>query len=257
MKISVITISYNAASCIEETIKSVINQRYNNFEYIMVDGKSSDDTVEIIQKYNSHISKWISEPDKGIYNAMNKAVRMANGEYCIFMNAGDMFCNPLVLKQVSPFLDDNVDYLVGNEVAIKHGKIVDYVCAPKKITTNLFVKKSLSHQASFIRRDLLLQYPYDETLKMVSDWKFCIQTLLLEHASYKALNIDVCVFNHEGITFRQKEVGHNERRKVLQDLLPQEIINICDKKNIFIRIGKRLKREYHKNKFKFKNLLRL
>lgn len=254
MKISVITVSFNAASSIEKTIKSVLNQKYNNFEYIVVDGKSTDDTVQIIRKYQTYISKWVSEPDTGIYNAMNKAVRMANGEYCIFMNAGDMFVNQLVLKQVAIFLEDDIDYLVGNEVATKHGKIVDYTCAPERITTKLFVTKSLSHQASFIKRDLLLRYPYDETLKMVSDWKFCIQTLLLGHASYKALNIDVCVFNHEGITYKQKDLGQDERRKVLQDLLPQEINNISNRKNIFIKIVKRIEREYRKNKFRFKNL---
>ena len=103
MKVSVITVSFNAVSCIERTIKSVISQRYNDFEYIIVDGQSNDGTIEIIQKYHAYISKWISEPDRGIYNAMNKAVRICSGEYCIFMNAGDMFVNPLVLKQVSLF----------------------------------------------------------------------------------------------------------------------------------------------------------
>ena len=81
MKISVITISYNAASCIESTINSVIAQKYDDFEYIIVDGVSKDGTLDIIQKYDKSISHWVSEPDSGIYNAMNKAVRMATGEY--------------------------------------------------------------------------------------------------------------------------------------------------------------------------------
>lgn len=134
MKISVITISYNAASCIESTINSVIAQKYDDFEYIIVDGVSNDGTLDIIQKYDKSISHWISEPDSGIYNAMNKAVRMASGEYCIFMNAGDIFANPLVLKQVSFFLNDNFDYLCGNEISLKDGKVIDYVVAPKCIT---------------------------------------------------------------------------------------------------------------------------
>ncbi|WP_178270224.1 capsular polysaccharide synthesis protein [Phocaeicola coprocola] len=240
MKISVITISYNAASCIEDTIKSVINQTYKDFEYIIVDGNSNDGTVEIIQKYHPYISKWISEPDKGIYNAMNKAVRMANGEYCIFMNAGDIFCNPLVLKQVSLFIEDGFDYLIGNELSAKNGKIIDYVYPPQEITTQLFIKKSLSHQASFIKREMLLQYPYDETLKLVSDWKFCIQTLLLAHKTYRTIDVDVCIFNHEGITFTQKELGREERLKVIQDLLPEEVRKVHTRHNVFTRIQRRI-----------------
>lgn len=226
MKISVITVSYNACLYIEETIKSVIGQRYDSFEYIIVDGNSSDGTVNVIRNYQDKISQWISEPDKGIYNAMNKAVRMASGEYCIFMNAGDVFLDPLVLKQVSFFLEDGFDYLLGNEISIKNGKIVDYVCAPPKITTELLVRKSLSHQASFIKRKLLLEYPYDEALRMVSDWKFCIQTLLQGNATYRAIDVDVCKFNHEGMTFKNMHLGRKERMEVLQDLLPHETINI-------------------------------
>lgn len=243
MKISVITVCFNAALCIEETIKSVINQKYNDFEYIIVDGKSTDGTIQIIEKYQSNISKWISEPDNGIYNAMNKAVKMANGEYCIFMNAGDMFLNPLVLKQVSLFLEDGFDYLAGNEISVKNGKMIEYVCAPEKITTQLFVQKSLSHQASFIKRQLLLQHPYDENLRMVSDWKFCIQTLIFEQATYRAIDVDVCKFNHEGITFKQMDLGRKERLEVLQELLPKEFETVCTHPTIFSRIKKRYKRK--------------
>lgn len=243
MKVSVITISFNAEACIESTIRSVLSQSYDEFEYVVVDGNSTDRTVDIIKKYVGRISKWISEPDTGIYNAMNKAVRMSEGEYCIFMNAGDVFLNPLVLKQVSPFLEDGVDYLVGNEVSVKKGKIVDYACAPKKITTRLFVQRSLSHQASFIRRELLLRCPYDESLRMVSDWKFCIQTLLLGKATYRAINVDVCQFNQDGITFTHKNFGHMERMKVLQELLPEEVKKVHAHRTLWKRVKERLKRE--------------
>lgn len=249
MKVSVITISFNAEACIERTIKSVINQCYDEFEYVVVDGNSKDGTVDIIKKYVGKISKWISEPDTGIYNAMNKAVRMAEGEYCIFMNAGDVFLNPLVLKQVSLFLEDGVDYLAGNEVSVKKGKIVDYACAPKNITTRLFVQRSLSHQASFIRRKLLLQCPYDESLRMVSDWKFCIQTLLLGKATYRAIDVDVCQFNQDGITFTHKDLGRAERLKVLQELLPEEVKKVCVRRTLWKRIKERVRRETRIVKF--------
>ena len=115
MKISVITVSYNAVDVIERTIQSVARQRYDDYEYIIVDGNSNDGTVDVIKRNTDNITKWMSEPDCGIYNAMNKAVRMACGEYCIFMNAGDMFATPLAMKAASLFLDDDFDVVTGRE----------------------------------------------------------------------------------------------------------------------------------------------
>lgn len=243
MKISVITIAYNAASCIESTIKSVIAQKYDDFEYIIVDGASKDGTLSVIQKYNDSISRWVSEPDTGIYNAMNKAVKIVQGEYCIFMNAGDMFANPLVLKQVSFFLNDDFDYLCGNEITLKNGKVIDYVVAPNSITKDLFIKRSLSHQASFIKRDLLLKFPYDEQLRMVSDWKFCIETLWLHKMSYRSIDVDICKFNHDGATFTHLDLGRKERMQVMQEIFPEEYGCISAKKpNYAEKIKKHLRK---------------
>lgn len=260
MKVSVITVSFNAVSCIERTIKSVISQRYNDFEYIIVDGQSNDGTIEIIQKYHVNISKWISEPDRGIYNAMNKAVRMCSGEYCIFMNAGDMFVNPLVLKQVSLFLDDGFDVLTGCEISTKNGKIVDYVKPPQKATLKHFFVTSISHQASFIKRSLLLEYPYDEHLKLVSDWKFWLQTLVLDGKSYRSIDVDVCVFNHDGMTYAFSDIGNMERKKVLMSLLPKDVYKeyvrrysgfwFAKKRRYYGKLQRILHREELKNKLK-------
>ncbi len=260
MKVSVITVSFNAVSCIERTIKSVISQRYNDFEYIIVDGQSNDGTIEIIQKYHVNISKWISKPDRGIYNAMNKAVRMCSGEYCIFMNAGDMFVNPLVLKQVSLFLDDGFDVLTGCEISTKNGKIVDYVKPPQKATLKHFFVTSISHQASFIKRSLLLEYPYDEHLKLVSDWKFWLQTLVLDGKSYRSIDVDVCVFNHDGMTYAFSDIGNMERKKVLMSLLPKDVYKeyvrrysgfwFAKKRRYYGKLQRILHREELKNKLK-------
>lgn len=251
MKISVITVSFNAASCIEKTIKSVINQKYNNFEYIVVDGKSTDDTVKIIQKYHTNISKWVSEPDTGIYNAMNKAVRMANGEYCIFMNAGDMFANQLVLKQASLFLDDDFDVLTGREISTKDGKVIDYVQPIKKVTKEHFFVTSISHQASFIKRSLLLRYPYDENLKLVSDWKFWLQTIVFGDSTYRSIDIDVCIFNHDGLTFSLNNIGKVEREKVIQEFYGEKDINYLSKKyksNIY-KLEQKIIRKFWKDEY--------
>lgn len=251
MKISVITVSFNAASCIEKTIKSVINQKYNNFEYIVVDGKSTDDTVKIIQKYHTNISKWVSEPDTGIYNAMNKAVRMANGEYCIFMNAGDIFANQLVLKQASLFLDDDFDVLTGREISTKDGKVIDYVQPIKKVTKEHFFVTSISHQASFIKRSLLLRHPYDENLKLVSDWKFWLQTIVFGDSTYRSIDIDVCIFNHDGLTFSLNNIGKVEREKVIQELYSRKDIECLSRKynNQIYTLRNKIVRKFWKNEY--------
>lgn len=145
MKISVITVSYNAVDVIERTIQSVARQRYDDYEYIIVDGNSNDGTVDVIRRNTDDITKWTSEPDCGIYNAMNKAVRMACGEYCIFMNAGDMFATPLSIKAASLFLDDDFDVVTGREISTKSGKVIGYVVPPTKATLSHFYKTSISH----------------------------------------------------------------------------------------------------------------
>ena len=229
MKISVITVCYNAQSEIEKTLLSVIKQTYDNFEYIVVDGKSTDGTVKIIQKYHTHISKWVSEPDTGIYNAMNKGVRLATGEYCIFMNAGDTFATPDALKLSSLFLNDGFDILVGREISTKGNKIIDYIYPPDEITPIHLYLSSLSHQSSFIKREVLLANPYDETLRLVSDWKFWIETLLIQKLRYRAIDVDVSCFNHDGATFNQVELGRKERQKVLAECMPKDMLVSCQK----------------------------
>ena len=221
--ITVITVSCNAVNVIEKTIRSVIGQQYKDFEYIVVDGNSQDGTVDIIRRYEAQITRWISEPDTGIYNAMNKAVRMASGDYCIFMNAGDLFVDSLVLTRISSFLNDEYDVVIGNEISVKKDRIVDYVKAPQVLTFNHLYNSSLCHQASFIKRSLLLEYPYDENLRLVSDWKFWIQTLIMENASYLAVDVDVCVFNREGLTYTRVEQGIEERKFVLSEIIPLRI----------------------------------
>lgn len=264
MKISVITISYNAATCIEDTIKSVISQQYDNFEYIIVDGNSNDGTLDIIKKYQNIIDKWISEPDSGIYNAMNKAIKMSSGDYCLFMNAGDFFIDKDVLHRADIFLDGKFDVLTGKEIHIQNNKVVDYIIPPIVLTMNRLYNSSICHQSSFIKRDLLLKFPYDEKLRLVSDWKFWIETVILNNAQYKAIDTDVACFNREGATYKQIELGKKERKQVLQELIPMKILNDYkgfNKRNLFhnflFRTIRFLKRNYilYSNIFRIKKLL--
>lgn len=227
-KISVITVSYNAVNCIEKTIQSVISQNISDFEYIVIDGASNDGTRAILETYKTFITKCISEPDSGIYDAMNKAISLAEGDYCIFMNAGDTFASSHVLKDVLPVLG-SYDIYNGNAIYIKDKKIRWYRKAQKDISLPFFYKSSICHQATFIRTSLLKKYKYDESLRMVSDWKFWIESICKGKATYLPINIDICYFDMSGLTNTQTERGAKERMSVINALLSDDEQIACRK----------------------------
>ena len=137
-KITIITVSYNAATSIEPTILSVINQTYPNIEYIVIDGGSNDGTVDIIKKYQNKISYWVSEPDKGIYDAMNKGIRMATGDWINFMNAGDtFFCDTSLNLLFIPEPESDIDIIYGDtEFIYAFGKYVRQPAELEKLIWN-------------------------------------------------------------------------------------------------------------------------
>lgn len=218
-KISIITVSYNAADVIEKTILSVINQTYIDIEYIIIDGGSTDGTVDIIKKYENRISYWVSEPDKGIYNAMNKGVSKAAGLYCNFMNAGDYFYNNNVLKDIF-HQNRTEDILTGITITSSNKGIP---VTEDKISLFYFYKTGLGHQASFIKTELLREFPYDENLKIVADSKFFIETLVLNNKSYSPIYTKVCYYDTTGISSNMYE-NKKEIDKVYNDLFPERII---------------------------------
>jgi glycosyltransferase involved in cell wall biosynthesis len=173
-KISIITVVYNGEKYLEETIKSVINQTYDNIEYIIIDGGSSDGTLEIIKKYEDRIDYWVSEQDKGIYDAMNKGIKAFSGDYINFLNAGDSFVSNEVLAKV---FDKKQKYdLVYGAIALQSSE--------NKFLTNVYPKKftkfnlifwgtgTLNHQTMFVNRNILVKYSLDYRLKGELNWYF-------------------------------------------------------------------------------------
>lgn len=158
--ISVITVSYNAVLTIEQTILSVINQTYLNIEYIIIDGGSTDGTVNVIKKYADKIAYWVSESDKGIYDAMNKGIAYSHGEYCNFINAGDKFCSSSILKQVMDF-NHVADIIVGQDLHVnEHNKIVSRSVLPRRYNLlhflyNYHTSSKLLYKGLFIKKVLL------------------------------------------------------------------------------------------------------
>jgi glycosyltransferase involved in cell wall biosynthesis len=216
--ISIITVTYNAATVLEETILSVINQTYQNIEYIIIDGGSTDGTVDVIKKYAARLVYWVSEPDKGIYDAMNKGVKKATGTYCNFMNAGDKFHNFNVLEKVFSH-DYCEDILAG--IADKEDGGVWYPTSENRLSL-LFL--SICHQAAFIKTELLKKHPYDTKLKIAGDSKFWRESLIIDNCTYKALSVIVCNFATAGIS-SDKELHAEEEKRINLELFPPRIVS--------------------------------
>ena len=180
--ITIITVSYNAVKDIENTILSVINQTYPNIEYIIIDGGSTDGTLDIIKKYQDKITYWVSEPDKGIYDAMNKGALKATGMWLNFMNAGDTFYNEQVLEEVFKDKDcDNADVIYGDVVYIHPDREDIRKAAPLK---RIKVGIPLCHQSAIVKTKLQQKYLFDTTYKICADYNF-FHTLHKKGCSFK------------------------------------------------------------------------
>ena len=192
--ISVITICYNAEKELEQTILSVINQTYKNIEYIIIDGGSSDNSINIIKKYNNKISHWISEPDNGIYDAMNKGIKIATGDYISFMNAGDSFYNSTTMEELSKELSINQpDIIYGNANFIYEWGTKIQI--PYPIET-LNKRMAFCHLASLVKTSLMKQELFDTSYKISSDYNFLYHQF---KAGKKFLYTPICVVNFDAV----------------------------------------------------------
>lgn len=194
MKISVVTVCYNAVQTLEKTMLSVLNQTYPDVEYIIIDGGSTDGTVDIIKKYADRLAYWVSEPDKGIYDAMNKGIKVATGEWINFMNAGDTFYEYNTITKVSRYLYSKVaDIVYGATNAIrKYGEIVQYPSQLNQIKKHMI----FCHQASFVRVHLMKENEFDLHYKIASDYKFFYQQYMEKKCF---LYMPICIANYDCI----------------------------------------------------------
>lgn len=227
MKLSVVTINYNNLEGLRRTLDSVAAQTSKEFEYIVIDGASTDGSNDLLQSYEKFISVHISEKDSGIYNAMNKGVRLAHGEYVLFLNSGDAFNNPTVVDSFNKN-EINADIIAGIErfVCYKNGKknIKSTNLPHQKIVSDIFLTSSISHGSTFIKTQLLRNNPYDESLSIVSDWKFFLEELIIKRRSYTHWDFPVNDFDATGVSNSQKEKRDNERRIVLKSIVPEKLV---------------------------------
>ena len=175
-KISIITITFNCAELIERTMQNVLAQTYPNLEYIVIDGGSTDGTAETIARYAHRLAYTISEPDRGIYHAMNKGTKAATGEWLLFRNAGDYFINHHVVEDVFAwYKDEGEELITGNTRCFTKDAYHDKIA--RQATGNAWQDANLSHPSTFIRRTTMLAHPYPEDLRISSDCYFFMKVL--------------------------------------------------------------------------------
>jgi glycosyltransferase involved in cell wall biosynthesis len=220
MKYSIITVNYNDAQGLEDTIKSVISQTCHDYEFIIIDGNSTDKSKSIIKENQSQIDYWVSEPDNGIFNAMNKGILASKGEYLIFMNSGDCFYNKKVLEDSLQYLKS--DFVIGGIKRKDDDTTMNYELSDISMMT--FYNGAIPHQATFHKRSLFQNSLYDETLKISSDWKFFFQKIILQNATYNLMPVVVCSFDTNGISNTNTNWAAKERNQIISESLPARVI---------------------------------
>ena len=269
MKLSIITINYNNAEGLRKTLASVASQIFRDFEHIIVDGGSTDESVEIIREYadseairlkgyeairqeNSKADNlassphhlitsspiiWISEKDRGVYDAQNKGIRLAHGEYCYFLNAGDTFCNEHVLELIFKPLTFNLspltstpDILYGNEIIVDgNGQRVGIARGVENPNFVDLYNSCMKHQASFIRRELFERYGmYDDTMRICADFDWFFRVIAFhDDVTLQYMDVDIAYFENTGLSYHAPELCAKERQQILD-----------------IYMSKRLQRDY-------------
>jgi len=222
--ISIISINRNNKIGLQRTIDSVICQSKSDYELIIIDGGSKDGSLELIHQYSKNFTYWNSEPDNGIYHAMNKGILKATGEYLLFLNSGDWFVDEHVLENV--FHDKQTADIISGDIYFydsQKKEIKWRVNSPDKITAKTLFYGNIPHQATFIRRELFNKFGlYNEELKIASDWLF-FQAAFIEHgATYHHVPLVVSFFNIDGIICRPETNGlpRKEQMEILKKKYP-------------------------------------
>lgn len=268
MRLSIITINYNNAEGLRKTLASVAAQTYRDIEHVIIDGGSTDGSVDIIREYEEqlHIThstihiQWISEKDNGIYNAMNKGIEIALGrrivnsfnrseqredknkvlpDYIQILNSGDILAAPDVTERMFTALSTlNIQHSTENGAPILYGNMIKKDYATGKIigkseeveySLRQYYSSTMNHDCCYICRELFERCGlYDENLKIVSDWKWFLQVVGLGHVKPIYVDVDVTIFDASGISEMNLELRNKERRQVLVNLLPPAILKDYD-----------------------------
>jgi len=218
MKLSIITINYNNRDGLQRTYDSVVCQTFTDYEWIVIDGGSTDGSREFIEQHQDKFAYWCSEPDKGVYNAMNKGIAKAQGEYLIFMNSGDVFHERDILSKIE-FNNYDSDIISGLTQRMDNNEIL--ICHEDDLVMQL-LWISLNHQGTFIKREVFDSFQYDEHYKIVSDWKFWWDAIVFGKKSFERIDLIIADVEIGGLStnplYDDLKIG--ERKDVLNSLFP-------------------------------------
>jgi len=198
--LSIITINLNNSKGLLQTIKSVVEQDCDNYEYIIIDGCSKDESCDVLSEYDNEIDYWVSEPDNGIYSAMNKAIRKANGEYCLFLNSGDVLYSRNVVNELINEMQEGFDVYYSNPIITNDTECyrIEY---PDKIDIKFFLGGTLNHQNTVIKKELLMKLDlYREDFKVAADWFFFLKATYLEKCKFKKVNTPIAIYRNDGLS---------------------------------------------------------
>lgn len=266
MKLSIITINYNNAEGLRKTLASVAAQTCCDIEHVVIDGGSTDGSVEVIKEYVNQCVMydvlWVSEKDKGIYDAMNKGVKKATGDYVWILNSGDCVAAPDVIERMAAALEignrtleNGIDILLGNKLQVyprRKCKKIDDRCIDDRLTPCsmdvsmlTFYSGTVPQDAAFVKRELFEKYGYfDDKLKICADWKLYLNMIALGGVQPMYVNIDVVLFDMTGISNENHELRLAERRAYLEEVLPTSALKDYDAYSFPIRQYQRLKRRH-------------
>lgn len=222
MKLSIITINYNNRNGLQKTIDSVVSQSFNDYEWIVIDGGSNDGSREILEQYCDHFTYWCSESDRGIYNAINKGLSHATGEYIQFLNSGDWLYSKDVIEKAFSIIDGKNDIYYGDYVQVNDNNRFNPITLPEELGFCFFPYNNICHQATFYRRSLFDNNPYDESFSIVSDWAMNLK-LLFEGRTFKHLNQFIAYYDNQGKSAATGQKHHLERTAAFEKYVPQQI----------------------------------
>lgn len=194
--ISIVTIVYNGKENLEQTISSVLNQSYDNIEYIIIDGGSQDGTIDIIKKYDDKIDYWVSEPDAGVYSAMNKGASLCRGKYISFLNADDWYNNDTIELVVQSLNKHDVDYLFGNTDLFDGNK---FLYTDKERLAQYKFNTPFGHQSLFVRLQYFLSEPFNTKYKILADYNFMLG-LITKELPFSYLNKSIVNYRIGGLS---------------------------------------------------------
>lgn len=222
MLISIITINYNHLAGLKKTMQSVLEQTYSKIEYIIIDGGSTDGSKAYIETYQHDLSYWVSEPDGGIYDAMNKGIDQATGEYLLFLNSGDWLADEQVIASFVALKP--VEDLVYGDPLVRDGSGWRRKFMPKKLSIGIALANTLAHQAEFYKQSLFQDgFRYDTSYKVVSDWILTNTAIIFKNCSTRYIDLVVCYFEDPGISgvFNLRQ---SERNRYLKEHFSPEFL---------------------------------